>query len=362
MTQWSSCCQTSAQYQLGSQYRSYSIQHDHDKGGGKPVTACDVHAEAQGQAPQLSPAVLAAAVRCLAAAPRLPPLDWGTPLHQLLRTTSSETAVGRPPQPATQAAPPPFDPDQGQSSSQEPSSGAGFPAPAASDAPQALSAPRSSAAHAGSRLGAACVLLALKHASAPSHGLGSFINTLMSQERFAQLPAQLQQMLLTGLPEVLESLPSQRSVAVLDTLHALTPNSSQSPATSSLNSIDLSTAAWTGLARFLHNTSVEISSAPGSQAAHVVQAALAATQQLMHKLPVVPFLLPGEQLPVPALDLDAALAAVDAARASARQPDRDLGQGLLRRAWGAALMALQALPRSQVSLHCLHPLLLTFDS
>ena len=52
-------------------------------------------AEAQGQGSQSSQAAVAAAERCLAAARRLPPLDWGTPLHHMLDSHTADSGTSQ---------------------------------------------------------------------------------------------------------------------------------------------------------------------------------------------------------------------------------------------------------------------------
>ena len=275
-------------------------------------------------------ATTAAVLRCLAYAPRLPGgPDWGTLVLQILHAATPQSSEA-----SDSAA---ANLEDGQTVSSE-----------GNDA----------------SLAAACILLALKHGNVATHGLGELLDELMTQRRFAQLPSQLQCMLLVGLPEVLQSLSSHRAAAVTGTLSMLGSNSH------SWRSCQLSTAAWVGLARVMHNGS-NPDSAKTPPLTLVMEAVYKAVQQLLRKLPLPPFLLPGEPLPPPNMDLDLALSGVTDAAATAAGDAK--GQGMLegaeqsrqerdqdesqRRgaegvpahlAWGAACTCLQMMPTDKV--------------
>lgn len=267
---------------------------------------------------QTSFATMAAVVRCLAHAPRLPPLDWGAPCRQLLNLATSTQAAEHPDSTPEQYA--------------------------------ADIADKPADSTAG--LGSACLLLALKHGSVVSHGLGELLDQLMSEQRFGQLPAQLQRMLLTGLPEVLQALSSQRSAGVLSTLSL---SSKQQRAG------QLTTAAWTGLARLMHSAQ-DSNSNTAAPAAAVVGEAHRAVAQLLQQLPLPPFLLPGETLPEPSMELDDALRSPNAPAQSAVSAggmrsafQQHTGTQLKEerseaKAWGAACACLQRMPVQQVRL------------
>ena len=278
-------------------------------------------AESQGDSPQLSAAAMAAMVRCLANAPRLAQLDWGAPCHHLLTLATT----------------------------------AGWPNLRESATARQATETGSSADGGGkSDLAAACVLLALKHGGVASLGLGDFLDKLMTQHKFGQLPSQFQQNLLVGLPEVLNALSSRRAAAVATTLSTLGSN---------FNFVSrLSTAAWTGLARLMLSTHSSDSSTAVPPAA-VTQAANGAVEQLLQKLPLPPFLLPGEQLPQLSMNLDAAIhATMTTTSASATgigsKPEqnadaqqRQAGEEEEEKAktWGAACACLQLMPIGTVS-------------
>ncbi|DBA89263.1 TPA: hypothetical protein ACH3X1_016403 [Trebouxia sp. C0004] len=281
------------------------------------------------QAPQ---PIMAGVLRCLADAPRLPTLDWGTPIKQILKLSTCLASNSS----------------------------------AASVKDEATASSSSSQVS----LGAACLLLALRHGSVASHGLGELLDQLLSRQQFAQLPLQLQQMLLISLPEALQSLSSQRGAAVtgtLGTLCMLGPNSTSSPQ----QSIGLSAVAWTGLARYMHSIQ-EPGSASDSPPATVTEAVHKAVCQLLQKLPVPPFLPPGQRLPLPSTDLNSALSGSPVgARASADQgklpsmgqvadvshqmgheegEQEGAGEGaLLQRTWGAACACLQMMPKDKIT-------------
>ena len=206
-------------------------------------------------------------------------------------------------------------------------------------------------------------MLALKHGSVVSHGLGELLDQLLSQQQFAQLPLQLQQMLLIGLPEALQSLSSQRGAAVTGTLGTLCTlgHSNSNPEQVS----DLSAAAWTGLARYMHSIQ-EPGSAGDSPPATVTEAVYEAVAQLLKQLLLPPTLLPGQRLPLPSTDLNSALSgSLAGARAVADQGklppmgqvakfSHQIGQqgeregALLQRTWGAACACLQMMPKDKV--------------
>lgn len=264
---------------------------------------------------------MAAVMRCLAHAPRLPPLDWGSPCQRLLNLAASTQAAEHP----------------DSISEQEAADSADTTADSTSD------------------LGTACLLLTLKHGGVASLGLGGLLDQLMTQHWFSQLPAQLQQMLLTGLPEVLQALSSHRSAAVLSTLSTL---STLSLSSNRQHAGQLSVAAWTGLARLMH--SVQDSNSHSSTAAPagaVGEEAHRAVAQMLQQLPLPPFLLPGEALPEPSMQLDDALHSTNAAggmhssleqrTATQREEDRTELE-----VWGAACACLQKMPAQQVRTDC----------
>ena len=207
--------------------------------------------------------------------------------------------------------------------------------------------------HETHQLAAACILLALKHGRVPELAVGSFLDTLMSQQRFAQLPTQLQQMLLTGLPEVLSSLSAQRSTAVISMLCSLDPISSLNLNLKLMpeGANKLSTAAWVGLARYMRINSTSDSSQ--AAAAAVTNAVHSAIQQLLQQLPSPPFLLPKEALPTPHQDLDVALKSMHSVSDAQHSNKADVNAAnsfsLQYQSWGAAIACLQAFPRDKVA-------------
>ena len=279
-------------------------------------------AEAERDSLSIPGASVAAVVRSLAHAPRLPPLDWGTPCHSLLNLPAST-------QPAEH--PDSYSEHQAAGSTDKPAAGSDV------------------------GLASACLLLAFKHGGVASHGLGELLEQLMTQQRFSQLPAQLQQMLLTGLPEVLQALSSQRSVSVVSTLSMLSSDVHQQPAPK------LTIAVWTGLTRLLHSAQDSNSSTAVPTAA-VTEAAHRAVAQLLQQLPLPPFLLPGESLPQPRMKLDDALhhitvAVTAQAPVSGDFPQSSLEQctdaqheeeGWEQQAWGSACACLQMMPPLKV--------------
>ena len=290
------------------------------------------------QAPQ---PIMAGVLRCLADAPRLPTLDWGTAIKQILKLSTC------------------LESDQSSTPVVKSESSA---ASVKDDATASNSSSKVS-------LGAPCLLLALKHGSVPSHGLGELLDQLLSQQQFTQLPLQLQQMLLIGLPEALQSLSSQRGAAVtgtLSTLCMLGPSSNSNPQ----QLRELSAAAWTGLARYMHSIP-EPGSAGDSPPATITEAVHEAVWQLLEQLPLPPFLPPGQRLPLPSTDLNGALSGSPVgARAIADQGQLlPVGQvaglshqighqegeregteegSLLQRTWGAACACLQMMPKHKV--------------
>ena len=279
-------------------------------------------AEAQGDSLSIPGASMAAVMRCLAHAPRLPPLDWGTPCHRLLNLPASSQPAEHP------------DSDSEQ---------------------RAADSTDKRAAGGDVGLASACFLLAFKHGGVASHGLGELLEQLMTQQRFGQLPAQLQQMLLTGLPEVLQALSSQRSVSIVSTLSTLSFNLNQQRAG------QLVIAVWTGLTRLLHSAQDSNSSTAAPPAA-VTEAAHRAVYQLLQQLPLPPFLLAGELLPQPRMKLDDALHSVAVAvtaqapvsagiplPSSERRTDaQHEEEGWEQQAWGAACACLQEMPAHKV--------------
>ena len=285
-------------------------------------------AESQGDSLPIPVASMAAVLRCLAHAPRLPPLDWGASCQRLLNLAASPQAAERP-----------------DSQSEED----------AADSADKL-------ADSDTGLGPACFMLALKHGGVASHGLGELLDQLMTHQRFSQLPAQLRRMLLTGLPEVLQALSSQRSAAVLSTLCALCSDSNQQHAG------QLTVALWTGLARLMH-IAQDSNLSTAAPAAAVTEAAHRAVAQLVQQLPLPPFLLPGEVLPQPSLELDGAMRleglGFETLRATVQAP---VSGGRVRtspeqrqstdtqheeevrdqQAWGAACACLQIMPAQKV--------------
>ena len=284
--------------------------------------------------------IMAGVLRCLADAPRLPILDWGTPIKQILKISTCLT------------------PDQSSTSAVKSESSA---ANVKDDATASSSSSQIS-------LGAACLMLALKHGSVVSHGLGELLDQLLSQHQFARLPLQLQQMLLIGLPEAIQSVSSQRGAAVtgtLSTLCMLAPNSNLNPQQPS----ELSAAAWTGLARYMRRIQ-ETGSAGDSSPATVTEAVYGPVSQLLKQLPLQT-VSPGQHLLLPSTDLNSALSSsLAGARAVADQGKvPPVGQGakfrhqielkegeregtaegaLLQRTWGAACACLQMMPKDKV--------------
>ena len=279
-------------------------------------------AEAQGDSLSIPGASMAAVMRCLAHAPRLPLLDWGASCHRLLNLP-----------PSTQPA-------------EHPDSDSEHQAANTTDKP---------AAGSDVALTLACLLLAFKHGGVASHGLGQLLEQLMTEQQFSQLPAQLQQMLLTGLPEVLQALSSERSASVVRTLSMLSSNPHQQHAG------QLTIAVWTGLARLLHSAQ-DSNSSTAAPAAAVTEAAHCAVSQLLQQLPLPPFLLPGESLPQPSMKLDDALHSVTvsvtaqapvSAGFAQSSPERRTDaqhqeEGREQQVWGAACACLQMMPAQKV--------------
>lgn len=273
-------------------------------------------AEGQRDVLQTSTATMAAVMRCLAHAPQLPPLDWGTPCQRLLNLAASTQAAEHP------------DSTSGQDTED--------------------SADMTADSTCG--LGTACLLLTLKHGGVASLGLGGLLDQLMNQPWFSQLPAQLQQMLLTSLPEVLQALSSQRSAAVFSALSTLSLSSKRQHAG------PLSAAAWTGLARLMHSVQ-DSNSNSAAPAGAVVEEAHRAVVQMLQQLPLPPFLLPGEALPGPSMQLDDVLHSTIAAEgmhsslqqhaATQREEERTEAE-----VWGAACACLQKMPTQQVRTGC----------
>lgn len=256
-------------------------------------------------------------MRCLAKAPRLPPLDWGAPCQGLLTlaTSTKETECTQ---------------DSAVALRLDPAD------------------KWTEAENAALVLGAACLLLALKHGSVASHGFGEMLDTLMTEAGFPQLPIQLGQNLLIGLPEVLNALSSQRAAAVASMLSTLSSNSNQQQAS------QLTTAAWTGLARLMH-TAQDSNASTAAPPAAITNAAHGAMKQLLQQLPLPPLLLPGALLPEPSMDLDKAISAMTDTPIHVRD-----NQSLLElhtdrqreeeeaRAWGAACACMQMMHADKV--------------
>lgn len=269
---------------------------------------------------KVASATLAAVLRCLADAPALPALAWALVCHSLCTPTTARDNTS-------------FGP--------------------ASSHPLAANA----AALLGDvgEVHAAALMLALKHGNMTSHGLGSFLDQLFAEARFPQLPFRLQHMLLIGLPEVLQSVSTQRSIALLSTARSLC----SLPSDSNLNSEprfelhqpprrtsnSLSTALCLGLARCLHSAQ-RAEQQSLSWPAAVIQAAHAAVRDLLPQLPLPPVLLPAEQLPCPIQDLSSALSTdmtdVESETQQIRQQDSAV-------VWGAACACLKLMPQSKVS-------------
>lgn len=279
-------------------------------------------AEGQGGHLSVPVASMAAVMRCLAHAPRLPPLDWGPPCQHLLNLATS-----------------PRRGEHSDSHSQHQTANS-------TDAD-------AEGADSSAGLGPACLLLALEHGGVASHGLGEWLDQLMTQQGFSQLPAQLQQMLLTGLPEVVQALSSQRSADVVSTLSMLSMLSSNS---NRQHAGWLSIAVWTGLLRLLHSaqdSNSNSSTAPPTAA--VSEAAQRSVAQLLQQLPLPPFLLPGELLPQPSIKLDDALRSVTDGGVAQAPTSAERGhssserrtdaqqeeEGWKLQTWGAACACLQ---------------------
>ena len=276
---------------------------------------CVAEASVQGTS---EPLTLAAVLQCLADAPRLPALDWTSICHSLFTPTTAE--------------------DSRSFSS------------ASSNAGQ-LSLAASTAASGGdsAAVATAVVVLALKHGSMTSHGFGNFLDHLISAEHFSQLSLQLQRTLLIGLQEVLQSLSTNRSTALLATLRTLCsplPNlNSGLPQHPDGAPAVLSSALWIGLARCLHSAQHAEQQSVTWPAA-VVQAAHAAVRELLPQLLPPPVLLPGEQLPQPAVHLEVALPAeMTHLSPESQVPCLEVSHVT----WGAACFCLQLMPHSKVS-------------
>lgn len=263
---------------------------------------------------------LAAVLQCLADAPSLPALDWSLICHSLFPPTTS-----------------------GHDSSFSSVASNSQQQPAASDG-HVL------------EVHTAVVLLALRRGSMVSHGLGGFVDQLFTGARFSQLSLGLQRVLLTGLPEVLQSLSTQRSTALLGTLRTLcclpnsNSNSKSKPNGRSPQTYDsirdlCSMALWTGLARSLHSAQ-HAEQQSLSWPAAVIQAAHATIWELLPQLPPPPVLLPGEQLPTPSWDLDTALSS-DPTQSEFQT--QWVSQRSEVKLWGAACACLHLMPQAKVS-------------
>lgn len=295
--------------------------------------------------------IMAGVLRCLADAPRLPTLDWGTPLKQILKLSTC------------------LEPEQSITPVVKSES---LAASVKDDATASSSSSQVS-------LGVACLMLALRHGSVVSHGFGELLDQLLSQQQFAQLPLQLQLMLLIGLPEALQSLSGQRGAAVTGTLSTLCMLDSNSGSKGEQLS-DLSAAAWTGLARYM-NSIQGSASAGDSPPAAVTEAVYESVWQLLKQLPLPPFLPPGQRLTPPSTDLNSALSGIlagarviadqgrlppvgqvaDLSQQIGHQEGQRESEALLQRTWGAACTCLQMMPKDKVRTSELNFLSLDFS-
>lgn len=262
----------------------------------------------------MPPSTLAVVLHCLADAPRLPSVNWESICHCLFTPTTADDTSS-------------------------------FSSAAVNAAQLSTAATQAASGGNSADVNTAVLMLALKHGRMTSHGFGSFLDDTFSEANFPQLPLRLQHMLLTGLPEVLQSLSTQRSTALLSTLCSLPPISN-SPQHPDSFSAALSTALWTGLARCLHSAQHAEQQSVTWPAA-VVQAAHAAVRELLPQLLPPPLLLPAEQLPEPKLELDSALGVNIASLGS---HTCQTTQQVAAVTWGAACRCLQLMPQSKVSL------------
>lgn len=262
----------------------------------------------------MPPSTLAVVLHCLADAPRLPSVNWESICHCLFTPSTAD--------------------DTSSFSS------------ASTDAAQLSAAVnQAGSGDSSAEVNVAVVVLALKRGSMTSHGLGSFLDHVYSEANFPKLPQRLQRMLLIGLPEVLQSLSTQRSTALLSTLCSLPPIF-ESPQHPDGFSGAFSAPLWTGLARCLHSAQHAEQQSVTWPAA-VIQAAHAAVRELLPQLLPPPALLPAEQLPEPKLELKSALR-VDIAPLSSHTSQTTRQVAAVT--WGAACRCLQLMPQSKVSL------------
>ena len=276
---------------------------------------------AEGMAPGTLPAPnLAALLHCLTDAPRLPSFAWQAVCQTLFSPSTRD-----------------------QSSS---STSASAPATQHSTAGSKGSLPGNSKP---GDVNTAVLLLALKHGSMASHGLGSFLDSLtMTQASFTQLPLHCQQVLLVSLPELLQSVSTQRSTALLAMLSTLCSSKEASNSNWLQTSKPRAEAMWLGLARCLHSMQQAQQQAVSWPAA-VTAAAHAAVYKLLPQLPPPPVLLPGQQLPQPSLSLHSALLSVESVLPEDEEAASAEERGL--QIWGAALTCLQHMPSPRVSQH-----------
>ena len=283
----------------------------------------------------------AVALRCLAGAPRLPPLSYAAPCRKLIRTYC--TAESGRPQAAADAA-----------------QAAAGSAPAATAAGAGAGAAR--AAHGAAEEGVweGCISLAAAHgARSPAYQLADFIaSDLLAPDRLAALPLRPRCALLRSLGPLLSALPEGQAVRALKAACDLSPDLSNGARGSSAGGSSLggslqvhmppaagANAAGHGercrlLAALLEGLvpilaggdSAGAGAAPGSSPA-VRQAALECLATvLLRKLP------PPGVFPVNL----AALA--EAAQGQHQQALLDPGQ----RCWAAMLRCLLQLPRPQL--------------
>lgn len=276
-------------------------------------------AEATG--PATLPALnLAAVLHCLADAPRLPSFAWQAVCQTLFSSSTGDQSGS-----FTSASTPATQPSTAGSESSLPGN-----------------------SNPGD-VNTAVLLLALKHGSMASHGLGSFLDSLTTtQGSFTQLPLPCQQVLLVSLPELLQSISTQRSTALLAMLSMLCSSKGYSNSNWLQTPKSRCEAMWLGLARCLHSMQQAQQQAVSWPAA-VTAAAHAAVLKLLPQLPPPPVLLPGQQLPQPSQELHSALLSNEFGLPEDEGAEAAGDQGL--DIWGAALTCLQLMPSSKVSQH-----------
>lgn len=228
-------------------------------------------AQAMSDASQASPVVAkldaaAAAVRCLAAAPRLPAMDFGSVCRRLL------TAAALHAMPASGTV-----------------AGTHAPVPASSSVIPSLSL-------AASRLQHSVVTLLLTHAaSAPASGLPGALDDLLAVNKVRGLSQAAVTELLQRLPQALASLAPSRAGPLLAPL----------PAAVAGLGMEATAAMWEGLRGVLSDaqgvsaqphgrSKQQAAGTPKPPAPEAVSAALAAAGALLPHMPPLPELLPGE--------------------------------------------------------------------